>query len=62
MTDLPQKNILDINFSTNKMFYNIKPGTLIFFNSYLPHQFEVDNGIDPFRFIHFNLKAIPKNL
>ena len=62
MTDLPQKNILDINFSTNKMFYKVKPGTLIFFNSYLPHQFEVDNGIDPFRFIHFNLRAVPSNL
>jgi uncharacterized protein (TIGR02466 family) len=62
MTDLPKKNVLNIDFSTNKMFYNIKPGTLMFFNSYLPHQFEVDNGIDPFRFIHFNLKAIPNNL
>ena len=27
------------------------------FNSYLPHEFKVDSGIDAFRFIHFNLKA-----
>jgi len=30
------------------------------FNSYLPHEFKVDSGIDAFRFIHFNIKATPK--
>ena len=37
-----------------------KPGDFIFFNSYLPHEFIVDPGIDPFRFIHFNLVALPE--
>ena len=38
------------------------PGTLLMFNSYLPHEFKVDNGIDAFRFIHFNIKATPVGL
>ena len=35
----------------------VKSGTMLLFNSWLPHSFSVDNGIDPFRFIHFNLRA-----
>ena len=34
-----------------------KPGTLLMFNSCLPHEFKVDSGIDAVRFIHFNIKA-----
>ena len=34
----------------------------IFFNSYLQHEFVVDHGIGPFRFIHFNIQAFPKQL
>ena len=37
-------------------------GTFMFFNSYLEHEFSVDHGLEPFRFIHFNLQAIPKQL
>tara|TARA_R100000005_G_C4957417_1_gene175449 strand:- start:164 stop:805 length:642 start_codon:yes stop_codon:yes gene_type:complete len=40
--------------------YKPKPGTLIIFPGYLEHEFAVDQGIDPFRFIHFNLQAVPK--
>ena len=45
-----------------KIPFNPKPGTFVFFNSYLCHEFVVDHGIEPFRFIHFNIKAIPKQL
>ena len=58
MTDLSEENFNDVTISTNKIFYKPKPGTLMLFNSYLPHQFAVDPGIEPFRFIHFNLQAI----
>tara|TARA_B100002019_G_scaffold227842_1_gene201079 strand:- start:97 stop:723 length:627 start_codon:yes stop_codon:yes gene_type:complete len=58
MTDLQEINSSDITVSTHKVFYKPKPGTLMLFNSYLPHQFAVDPGIEPFRFIHFNLSAI----
>jgi|TARA_R110000803_G_scaffold129715_1_gene196925 uncharacterized protein (TIGR02466 family) len=39
-----------------------KPGTLIIFPGYLEHEFPVDFGIDPFRFIHFNIQAVPKEI
>lgn len=38
------------------------PGGIIIFNSYMPHQYTVDPGIEPFRFIHWNLQAIRKEL
>ena len=58
MTDLLQTDTSNVSISTNKVFYKPKPGTLMLFNSYLPHQFAVDPGIEPFRFIHFNLSAV----
>jgi len=45
-------------FGNEKINLMVKPGDLVFFNSYLPHQFVVDDGIEPFRFIHFNLQAV----
>ena len=62
MTQLPEKDRNVVTLATEKVLLRPKPGTVMFFNSYLPHQFAVDNGVDPFRFIHFNLQAIPKNL
>jgi len=62
MTQLPEKNQNIVTMATEKVLLRPKPGTVMFFNSYLPHQFAVDNGVDPFRFIHFNLQAIPNNV
>jgi|TARA_R100000426_G_scaffold75893_1_gene53424 uncharacterized protein (TIGR02466 family) len=62
MTQLPEKDRNIVTLATEKVLLRPKPGTVMFFNSYLPHQFAVDNGVDPFRFIHFNLQAIPKNV
>ena len=39
-----------------------KPGTLIIFPGYLEHEFAIDHGKEPFRFIHFNLQSIPKEM
>jgi len=60
MTQLPLKNENDINLGTDKIHYNPKPGTMIFFPSYMEHQYVVDDGVEPFRFIHFNLQAVRK--
>jgi uncharacterized protein (TIGR02466 family) len=60
MTQLPLKNENEISLGNDKIHYRPKPGTLIFFPSYIEHQFTVDNGIEPFRFIHFNLQAVRK--
>jgi hypothetical protein len=39
-----------------------KPGLLMFFPGYLEHEFSVDHGKSPFRFIHFNVTAILKDM
>jgi len=36
------------------------PGTIMIFPGYLEHEFAVDFGKSPFRFIHWNIQAIPK--
>jgi uncharacterized protein (TIGR02466 family) len=62
MTKLPEKKEENITLASSRVNYVTKPGTFIFFNSYLPHQFVVDSGVEPFRFIHFNLQAVRKDL
>jgi uncharacterized protein (TIGR02466 family) len=52
----------NITIASQKIAMRTHPGTFIFFNSYLEHEFPVDHGIEPFRFIHFNLQAVPKQL
>jgi len=39
-----------------------QPGTLLIFPGYLEHEFSVDYGIEPFRFIHWNIQALPKQM
>ena len=41
---------------------DLKPGDMIFFPSYMPHQYVTDMGYEPFRFIHWNCQAIPKSV
>jgi len=59
MNLLPQKDPSKITVASHQVNYQARPGRLIFFNSYLPHMYTVDNGYEPFRFIHFNIRAIP---
>lgn len=60
MNLLPEKNECQISIASSSFHFKPEPGTFIFFNSYLPHEFAVDHGIEPFRFIHFNIQAFPK--
>ena len=60
MNSLPEKDKNKITYASTQIHYTIQPGTIIFFPSYMPHQFTVDMGYDPFRFIHWNCQAIPK--
>lgn len=62
MIQLPEKDKTKITDASEKIPFIPKPGTFIFFNSYLGHEFVVDHGVEPFRFIHFNIQAIPKQL
>ena len=62
MNLLPEKDKTKITLATSQINYGVKPGRLIFFNSFMPHLYSVDNGYEPFRFIHWNLQAIPKGV
>jgi len=58
MSQLPLVNEKQSSLGMDKVFYKPEPGMFILFNSYVPHQFIVDDGVDPFRFIHFNIQAV----
>jgi uncharacterized protein (TIGR02466 family) len=60
MNLLPEKDKTKLTLATSQINYDVKPGKLIFFNSFMPHLYSVDNGYEPFRFIHWNIQAIPK--
>jgi len=55
---LLEHNKNNITFASDQVNYKPKPGTLLLFPSYLEHAFSSDCGVDPFRFIHFNLKVV----
>ena len=62
MNLLPEKDKTKITYATSQVNYQVKPGRLMFFPSYMPHQYVVDMGYEPFRFIHWNCQAIPKSV
>ena len=62
MTKLQQKDNTKITLGSDAINYRPKPGTMMFFPSYLDHQFVVDDGVEPFRFIHFNLQAVRNSI
>ena len=62
MNLLPQKDTSKVTYSSSQINYEVKPGRMIFFPSYMPHMHTVDMGYEPFRFIHWNCQAIPKGV
>ena len=52
----------DISAGLDLIHYKPKPGTLIIFPGYLEHEFSVDHGKEPFKFIHWNIQAISKEI
>ena len=60
MNLLPEKDKTKITYASSQINYEVKPGRIIFFPSYMPHLYAVDMGYEPFRFIHFNCQAISK--
>ena len=62
-TKLHVKSFDKICHGTELVHYKYpKPGTLIIFPGYLEHEFSVDFGVEPFRFIHWNIQAVPKGM
>jgi uncharacterized protein (TIGR02466 family) len=62
MNLLPEKDKSKITYASSQIHYKVQPGRMIFFPSYMPHQYVVDMGYEPFRFIHWNCQAIPKGV
>ena len=62
MNLLPQKDPTKIAYASHQVNYEVKPGRMIFFPSYMPHMYTLDMGYEPFRFIHWNCQAIPKGV
>ena len=61
ITQLPLKNANEISLGSEVIHTKPKPGTFVIFPAFLKHQFALDFGIEPFRFIHFNVQAVLKN-
>ena len=61
-TKLKMKNEKGVLPASEIIHFKSTPGTLIIFPGFLEHEFSVDFGIEPFRFIHWNLTAIPKEM
>ena len=62
MTKLHQKQTEVVTYASELVHFKVIPGTLIIFPGYMEHEYAVDHGIEPFRFIHWNIQAIPKEM
>ncbi len=62
MNLLPEKDKTKVTYASTQINYKVQPGKIIFFPSYMPHQYVVDMGYEPFRFIHWNCQAIPNGV
>ena len=60
MNLLPEADKSKVTYASSQINYKVTPGKTMFFPSYMPHQYIIDMGYEPFRFIHWNCQAIPK--
>ena len=58
MTKLPEKDMSKISYANPAVHYNVKPGMMVIVPGYTPHQYPVDLGLEPFRFVHWNIQAV----
>ena len=61
-TKLYQQENVGMNPATEVIHIKPNPGDLIIFPGYLEHEFTVDNGKQPFRFIHVCMTAVLKGM
>ena len=59
---LKEKDSKKLTSANDLVNYNVVPGTLMLFPAYLSHAYMVDHGLEPFRFIHINIRAVEKNV
>ena len=51
-----------ISLGSELIHFRPNPGTVIIFPGYMEHEYAVDQGKAPFRFIHWNITAITKEM
>ena len=49
MNSLPELDKSKITYASTAINYKVEPGSMLFFPSYMPHQYVVDMGYEPFR-------------
>ena len=59
---LKEKDSTKISNANDIVNYHVKPGSLMLFPAYMSHAYMVDHGLEPFRFIHINIRAIEKDV
>ncbi len=59
---LKEKDSKTVTNACDIIHYDVRPGSVILFPAYLSHAYAVDHGIEPFRFIHINMRAIEKDI
>jgi len=59
---LKEKDSSKVTNANDIVNYTPEPGMLILFPAYLSHAYAVDHGLEPFRFIHINMRAIEKDV
>jgi len=57
---LKEKDPTKITPACDLVNYSVKPGSILLFPAYMSHSYAVDHGIEPFRFIHINIRAVEK--
>jgi uncharacterized protein (TIGR02466 family) len=59
---LKEKDSSKVTNACDIVNYTPKPGLLMLFPAYLSHAYQVDHGLEPFRFIHINMRAVEKDI
>ena len=59
---LKEKNPEAITNSNDIVNIHVNPGSLILFPAYMSHAYMVDHGLETFRFIHINMRAVEKDV
>ncbi len=59
---LKEKDGQNITNANDIINYKVQPGSLMLFPAYMSHAYMVDHGLETFRFIHINLRAVEKDV
>jgi uncharacterized protein (TIGR02466 family) len=59
---LKEKDSTRVTNANDVIHYPVRPGSLMLFPAYMSHAYQVDHGLEPFRFIHINIRAVEKNI